>query len=190
LAPILVLVVISYHLRELNDVNFKKPRFLITVHSLSSFTMWIKFLYFLRIYQLTSYFIRMLSTVIWQIRTFLLVLMIVYMGFGEAFLRLSQNSDATSSFVSDYADSFVYAFRLSIGDTQTDNFNTSTQNVTAWLLFVACALATNIIMLNLLIALISESFQKINSNSMSANYQERARLISENTYLIPSCKLR
>jgi len=35
----------------------------------------------------------MLSTVIWEIRTFLLVLMIVYLGFGEAFLRLSQNSE-------------------------------------------------------------------------------------------------
>ena len=41
-------------------------------------------------------------------------------------------------------------------------------------------------MLNLLIALISESFGKINSNSISANYQERARLISENSYLIPA----
>lgn len=59
-----------------------------------------------------------------------------------------------------------------------------------WILFVCCALATNIVMLNLLIALISESFGKINSNSMSANYQERARLISENTYLIPSGRLQ
>jgi hypothetical protein len=54
--------------------------------------MWLKFLYFLRIFRPTSYFIRMLSQVIWEIRTFLLVLMIVYLGFGEAFLRLSQNS--------------------------------------------------------------------------------------------------
>lgn len=40
-------------------------------------------------------------------------------------------------------------------------------------------------MLNLLIAIISESFEKINSNAENANYQERARLISENAYLIP-----
>jgi hypothetical protein len=83
----------------------------------------------------------------------------------------------------------VYTFRLSIGDTNTDTFNESGQNVTAWILFVLCALATNIIMLNLLIALISDTFASINSNSMSANYQERARLISENSYLIPTGKL-
>jgi hypothetical protein len=37
--------------------------------------------------------------------------------------------------------------------------------VTAWILFVLCVALTNIIMLNLLIAIISESFDKINSNA-------------------------
>ena len=77
-------------------------------------------------------------------------------------------------------------FRLSIGDTDTDSYNGGPQFVTTWIIFILCALLTNIIMLNLLIALISESFGKINSNAHSANYQERARLISENTYLIPN----
>ena len=41
-------------------------------------------------------------------------------------------------------------------------------------------------MLNLLIAIISESFAHINDNSSNASYQERACLISENSYLIPA----
>ena len=93
LVPVLVIVIISYHLQELEYEDYKKPDFIVTVHSLCNFLIWIKFLYFLRIYRPTGYFIRMLSTVIWEIRTFLLVLMIVYLGFGEAFLRLSQNSE-------------------------------------------------------------------------------------------------
>jgi len=40
-------------------------------------------------------------------------------------------------------------------------------------------------MLNLLIAIISKSFAEINENYNLANYQERARIISENHYLIP-----
>ena len=92
IVPVLVIVVISHHLKELQDDDYKKPKFIVTVHSFCSLLIWIKFLYFLRIYRPTGYFIRMLSTVIWEIRTFLLVLMIVYLGFGEAFLRLSQNN--------------------------------------------------------------------------------------------------
>ena len=45
----------------------------------------------------------------------------------------------------------------------------------------------NIIMLNLLIAMIVESFKKINSHSELTMYQEKADLISENSYLIPTC---
>lgn len=40
-------------------------------------------------------------------------------------------------------------------------------------------------MLNLLIAIISEAFAKINENIILANYQERAKIIAENSYLIP-----
>jgi regulatory protein YycI of two-component signal transduction system YycFG len=46
----------------------------------------------------------------------------------------------------------------------------------------------NIVMLNLLIAIISLSFERINDNAQSADYQERARLISENVYLIPEIR--
>jgi hypothetical protein len=73
---------------------------------------------------------------------------------------------------------------MSVGDTDTDAFESIAQPVTAWILFVVCITLTNIIMLNLLIAIISESFSNINSNQANASYQERARLISENAYLI------
>ena len=40
-------------------------------------------------------------------------------------------------------------------------------------------------MLNLLIAIISETFAKVKSNAVNASYQEMAAMISENSYLIP-----
>ena len=134
LTPILVVVVISHHLHTDITPDYVKPSFIVTVHSFTSLFIWIKFLYFLRIYRPTGktrlanhkpigYLIRMLGTVIWDIRIFLFVLLIVYLGFGEAFLRLSQNSSEKGGFITNYADSIVYSFRLSIGDTSVDNFN-------------------------------------------------------------------
>jgi hypothetical protein len=54
--------------------------------------------------------------------------------------------------------------------------------------FLLCTFFNMIIMLNLLIAIISESFGKVNSNSVNAKYQEMASLIAENYYLIPDDK--
>ena len=95
-------------------------------------------------------------------------------------------TDAVATvFNRNYALAIIYAFRLSIGDTDTDWYGDAVQGVTLYVLFVLAILFTNIVMLNLLIAIISDSFEKINSNADSANYQERACLIAENGYLIP-----
>jgi hypothetical protein len=67
----------------------------------------------------------MLTTVVYDIRIFITVLVIVYLGFGEAFLRLSQNSEEEAEFIQNYAMSIVYSFRMSVGDTNTDLFDDS-----------------------------------------------------------------
>lgn len=41
-----------------------------------------------------------------------------------------------------------------------------------------------IVLMNLLIAIISGSFEKINTQALQASYQEKARIIAENGYLI------
>lgn len=40
-------------------------------------------------------------------------------------------------------------------------------------------------MMNLLIAIISETFADVNSNAECAAYQEMAKIIAENSYLVP-----
>ena len=45
-------------------------------------------------------------------------------------------------------------------------------------------------MLNLLIAIIGESFGKVNENQRQAKYQERAEIISDNWYLVPGWEIK
>ena len=47
---------------------------------------------------------------------------------------------------------------------------------------------TNIVMLNLLVTIIGQSFDEINDNARLAKYKERAKLISENSYLTKCCR--
>lgn len=94
-------------------------------------------------------------------KIFLLILFIVYFGFGEAYLRLSEASemvDPELRFIKNYADAWVYAFRLSLGDTDTEVFHDTIQPITIWILWVICFILTNIVMLNMLIAIIGESY--------------------------------
>lgn len=57
--------------------------------------MWFKVLYFFRIFEATSYLIRIIVEVVKDMRHFLVVLFTTIIGFGNAFLILSEgNADA------------------------------------------------------------------------------------------------
>ena len=59
------------------------------VQSITTLFMWIKVLYFMRIFRHTGYLIRMLIEVLSDMSTFLLVLLITLTAFGDAFLKMS-----------------------------------------------------------------------------------------------------
>jgi len=71
-----------------------------------------------------------------------------------------------------------------LGDFNVEEFgDCGTELVYA--LFIMCTVFNTIVMLNLLIAIISETFSTVKENAANAAYQEMASMIAENAYLIP-----
>ena len=184
----LIMAVVSSNLRQHYDPeNYHEVNFIATIHAVASVLMWLKFMYFLRLFEATGYLIRIVVNMLWDMRTFILILFIVQIGFGEAFLRLSEQSEGDGQFLPNFAMAFVFAFRLCLGDNALDAFPVVAQPVTAWILFICCEVFTNIVMLNLLVTIIGQSFDTINENAKLANVKERAKLIYENSYLTKFC---
>lgn len=67
-------------------------------------------------------------------------------------------------FIGTYIEAIIYIYRMVLGDFDVNNFGTVAVPY-VWILFMLCTVFNMIIMLNLLIAIISESFAKINSVS-------------------------
>ncbi len=82
-------------------------------------------MYFLRLFEQTSYLIRIIINVFWDMKTFLLILLISQIGFGEAFLRLSEYSLNEGNFLSNLATAYIYTYRVSIGENDTNAFDYS-----------------------------------------------------------------
>lgn len=74
---------------------------------------------------------------------------------------------------------------MRMGDFKSDPYEASVQYIYLWILFVFVGIELPIVMLNLLIAIISKSFERINEKAELAAFQEKARIIFENSYLIP-----
>lgn len=123
-------------------------------------------------------------------RIFLFIFLTVIIAFNEAFTRIdeafkSNDSDASKFQGKNWAQGYAFTFALAIGDTRADNYDTSQAPVIVWIIFCLVLLLMNVVMLNLLVAIISKSFEDINDLWESAMYQERASIIAENSYLIP-----
>jgi hypothetical protein len=71
-----------------------------------------------------------------------------------------------------------------LGDFDTNAFGEISVGY-VWVLFILCTVFNMIIMMNLLIAIISESFANVTAFAEQASYREMADIIYENTYLIP-----
>lgn len=93
------------------------------MRAVASLMMWAKLLYFLRLFEQTGYLVRTITTVIYEMRIFLLILFIIYFGFGEAFLRLSEHSSEEAKFIDNFGDSFIYLFVSVISGADPEPFN-------------------------------------------------------------------
>jgi hypothetical protein len=123
LSPMMLVIITIIHLTG-NDEKLSAQA---TLRCIATLLMWLKFLYFLRIFRMTGYLVRILTDVFYDMRIFLLILMFAYLGFGEAFKRLSESSADDAQFIdnNNYAGAIVYVLRLSLGDFNTDQYNDS-----------------------------------------------------------------
>jgi hypothetical protein len=118
-------------------------------------------------------------------KIFLFIYLTVVLAFNEGFMRLSEVSGEGAFNGQNYAEGYAFTFALSIGDTRTDNYDFSISPTVVWITFCLVLLVMNVVMLNLMVAIVSQSFDEINDHWEETMYQERASIIAENGYLIP-----
>lgn len=64
----------------------------------------------------------------------------------------------------------MFSYMTSLGQADTGTFDNANQYTYLWILYIVEGILISIIMLNLLIAIISEAFGRINENIVLANY--------------------
>lgn len=97
-------------------------------------------------------------------RFFLLILIISFFSFGDSYKVINNANHPDDRFIDGgMLPSLFYTYRVGLGDFDTDSFG----NVAALYckcLFLVNTVFTSIILLNLFVAIISETFQRIKDN--------------------------
>lgn len=139
----------------------------------------------------------MIVAIISDLRVFMVVFLVTLTAFGNSMYIMSNNNpecDAACEalpeeerpagrFISTLPDSVFFSYRMSLGDFDTADLG-SVQVILAVLTFVVATLFLTIMMLNILIAVISDSYARVESTSIEEMYKNFADLIAENEYLV------
>ena len=104
----------------------------------------------------------MIQQIFKDITFFMAILMSIMVSFSAAFFVLYRHD---SSAFNTYVDAFLSTFYMLLGDFDSNTFEEAQLSTSATVLFVLYMFAANIVLLNLLIALMGDSYDKIQMDS-------------------------
>jgi len=156
---------------------------LIPILACAVLLMWLKLFYFGRIFLSTASVIKMIIAISSDMKYFLLILMLTIAGFGNWFMILARNYDTKEMFTgNNYWRSFLYSYRQALGDFNTDAFS-DTDEYYLYAIWVLNTMVTLIIFLNLLIAIMGDTFDRVQEASENNMLKELACIMAENEML-------
>lgn len=158
------------------------------MHAIASFFICIKLLYFLRIFRMYGHLIKTIVEVVVDMKVFMVILLMSLLTFAGSFYILAQNNKGDDVFIESYVDSLLKLFELMLGSFDTEQYEKSVGSPIVYFTFALSAVFLIVIMLNLLIAIISDTFANAQSQSKRKMYQEFAQLIFESQHLLTEAK--
>jgi len=165
---------------ELTEAKFEDTN---RVAAISVLVLYFKLFYFLRIFFATAYLVRMIIEIIIDMKFFVGVLMIATIAFGNSFYILGRNSpDGENLAGSNVFDAFIFSYKMGLGDFLTDDFGTRDEEF-LWIFFLLDTIIILIVLLNLVIAIMGDTFDKVQETQEKSMLQELANMIRENEFL-------
>eukprot|EP00192_Tetraselmis_astigmatica_P001734 CAMPEP_0117676888 /NCGR_PEP_ID=MMETSP0804-20121206/16449_1 /TAXON_ID=1074897 /ORGANISM="Tetraselmis astigmatica, Strain CCMP880" /LENGTH=2014 /DNA_ID=CAMNT_0005486129 /DNA_START=659 /DNA_END=6704 /DNA_ORIENTATION=- len=159
------------------------PVWLNPIVAINAILMWSKLLYFALAFESTSALVRMVLEIFYDMRHFLLLLVTVMIGFGCAFFVMFSGYDPVDEEIGDNlfsnpAVTMFTMFAMMLGLLEPWVLYDSPMPAAAVAMFVVYEVAVVIVLLNLLIAIMGDSFDKVRETEHLQFMRGRASVIA------------
>ncbi|CDW81032.1 (myosin heavy-chain) kinase [Stylonychia lemnae] len=160
-----VLFLVIFIFKAFCQEEWYKSQSMLQLLSALNFLSWVRALSFLRLIQKTRIFIRLLEQVIYDMIPFMIVLIGAVLGISLSFEVLNNIS---------LVDALKHNYRLTFGDFDTDNYTNAN-----WFLFIIGSVLIPLIMLNMLVAIMSDTYARVMSDILPSDFHELNQMILE-----------
>lgn len=151
--------------------------------------MWFKLFYWMRLFQPFSAFIRMITEIIKDIKVFLIMLIISLGAFANIIFVLNANRiQKGEPVIFDPLvnvapiDALIHSYLTGLGDFNKDNYSAE-DGPSVWVMFILATVIVQLIFLNLLIAIMGESFARINAIIQQSTLKEMCGIMLDHIWL-------
>jgi len=150
--------------------------------------------YWLALFESTSYFVKMVTSSVYDIRWFGLMMMLCLLSFANAIVILTKPASDEGEPVIDqkfdmvYLDSLLSSYMLGLGEFETDNYGDNNFNNLLWLYFMLATFLSQIVFVNTLIAILGSTYARIMDNKVTHALMERAKIYHDFMHLIKPMK--
>ena len=164
-----------------------------TIQAWSALMLFLRFALYLRVFEGFGWLIHLVVNSLISMTVFMVVLIIGIFAFADAFMsidrklelqgridpvELSENASNYEKYWQGYVHAIQNSFIVAIGEFDY-HLNIESFNENEWLIFMLCAVFNVVLLLNLLIAIISETYEKISMKKPETKYKEKAILVSK-----------
>ena len=115
----------------------------------------------------------MISQVFSDMSFFFVVFMILVFAFSDGFYAES-NGQQEDKYVNNIEEAFLFSYINAIGDFDTDGF----QGSLSWILFFMCTIFNLILLMNLLIAIISDTYETVTATKEQYAMLQKVQVIA------------
>ncbi|CDW73596.1 wd-40 repeat protein [Stylonychia lemnae] len=151
-----------------------------------------KLFFFLRIYDGFSFLVQMMGGVFKDLKYFMIFFLIFILQFGMIFLVLFKAQQIDEYNGVNKLAYFLMAFRISSGDFQLDDYHSQADGLVifTWVIWLLAVMTLNIVFMNFIIAVISESYERVMQKLVAESYRVKANMIVEREQLFNDIELK
>ena len=181
-APILLIIVAVRNTETAEDLSIGY----LTLQTWTAVAIWMRFFLFLRTRNKYDWYIRLIIESFYDMRHFLVIMMLGVLAFASAFLQvdiimIKQEKVDAPEIPEDanWYDKYVGFYNLALKDSILTALGQFDENILDyrdgdWVIFLVCLIFNVIVLLNVLIAVVSETFAEIKEKWEMTSYREKA----------------
>ena len=128
--------------------------------------VWIKAYYWMRLFDSTSFYVRLIRETIHDIGNFMILFVFILLTFANVLLVLSEGR-SEPLYQNYFGDKFklinavVNQYKVSLGEFDMDGFGEDGDDALPWILFMTTTFITSITFLNMLVAIMGDTFARV-----------------------------